>query len=295
MTLNQLRFFFELASCCNFSKAAENLYTSQSNLSKNIAAMERELGVSLFDRSTHHCAMTAAGYALFSRTSDLFNQLNKQINNIRTSYTKQFSLVHVGVPIAERLPRFLEDFCYEANQNSTSIRYLVCEDSYITLIDKLLSFDYDIIFTPDRNARMYAGVEYIKIAPLSMFLAINRRNEKAASDHLAPGDCNDEFIFVSLPDGDSAPTDRVRDFYKKIGENLKFVILPTAADVLDSVRMGAGIAIVPDTVDQELYPDIKFFEFDKRESTSYQALLWRKGEENPAVLKLIAEASQHIE
>ena len=53
MTLKQLTYFLEIAKMKNFTKAAANLYISQSALSKTVKAMESELGVNLIDRTVN--------------------------------------------------------------------------------------------------------------------------------------------------------------------------------------------------------------------------------------------------
>ena len=50
MTITQLRYFMIAAQMENLSGAASALYISQSALSKNIASLEKELGMQLFDR-----------------------------------------------------------------------------------------------------------------------------------------------------------------------------------------------------------------------------------------------------
>ena len=51
MNISQLRYFTTVAQLENVSKAADLLYLSQSSLSKNIAKLEEELGMPLFDRN----------------------------------------------------------------------------------------------------------------------------------------------------------------------------------------------------------------------------------------------------
>lgn len=51
MEINKLRAFVDLAKTLSFSETAENLYTSQSTISKQIKGLEKELGETLFDRS----------------------------------------------------------------------------------------------------------------------------------------------------------------------------------------------------------------------------------------------------
>ena len=61
MTITQLRYFIVAAQTENLLKAAAALYISQSSLSKNIAALEKELGVDLFDRNGKSLRLNEAG------------------------------------------------------------------------------------------------------------------------------------------------------------------------------------------------------------------------------------------
>jgi DNA-binding transcriptional LysR family regulator len=60
-SLNQLRYFCELAEAGNFGRAAERLNMSQPPLSRQIAALEQELGTPLLVRSQKGAVLTAAG------------------------------------------------------------------------------------------------------------------------------------------------------------------------------------------------------------------------------------------
>lgn len=52
MEIRQLKYFAAVADTLNFSRAAETLFISQSALSKQIADLERELGMVLLQRDT---------------------------------------------------------------------------------------------------------------------------------------------------------------------------------------------------------------------------------------------------
>ncbi len=62
--LRQLAVFVAVAEEGSFTRAADRLHVVQSAVSAGVRNLERELGASLFDRSTHRVALTDAGRAL---------------------------------------------------------------------------------------------------------------------------------------------------------------------------------------------------------------------------------------
>ena len=65
MELRQLQCMVICAQTKSFSKAASMLFTSQSNVSKTIAALEKELGKKIFERRRHGIELTAKGEQIY--------------------------------------------------------------------------------------------------------------------------------------------------------------------------------------------------------------------------------------
>ena len=61
MNLDYCKELIVLADLLSFRKAAEQLFITQSTLSKHVAAVEKEAGFRIFDRSTSHVALTEGG------------------------------------------------------------------------------------------------------------------------------------------------------------------------------------------------------------------------------------------
>lgn len=71
MNITHIRTFWEVMKCQSFTEAAERLYTTQSTVSKNISALERELGFLLFERRGRAVALTPAGKLLLKDLGDI--------------------------------------------------------------------------------------------------------------------------------------------------------------------------------------------------------------------------------
>ena len=57
MTIAQIKYFLAILEYSNFSNAAEEMYISQSSLSKQIKSLENELGITLFARSNNKVSL----------------------------------------------------------------------------------------------------------------------------------------------------------------------------------------------------------------------------------------------
>lgn len=64
MELRQLATFVAVAEERSFTRASDRLHVVQSAVSAGVRSLEKELGVSLFDRTTHRVELTDAGQAL---------------------------------------------------------------------------------------------------------------------------------------------------------------------------------------------------------------------------------------
>lgn len=111
MDIKDLRCFIVLAEALNFRQAAEKLHMSQPPLTRRIRQLERELGVSLFERTTRRVALTEAGQSLLSEARGLVLYADETARRIRHTTSKASNCLRIGyVPLAlyTVLPEFLD-------------------------------------------------------------------------------------------------------------------------------------------------------------------------------------------
>jgi DNA-binding transcriptional LysR family regulator len=77
MELRQLRYFVTLAEELHFGRAAARQHIVQSALSQQLQRLERELGVLLLDRTTHHVELTRAGSAFLIEARLILAQVDR--------------------------------------------------------------------------------------------------------------------------------------------------------------------------------------------------------------------------
>jgi LysR family transcriptional regulator, glycine cleavage system transcriptional activator len=106
-----LRAFEVVARRLSFSGAADELHLTQPAVSRQIRALEDELGAPLFLRGTRHVELTGAGASLLRPVAALLDRLDATVRQIRASQGRQQIGVTTFASFASLwlLPR-LQDF-----------------------------------------------------------------------------------------------------------------------------------------------------------------------------------------
>lgn len=76
MTLQQLQYVVEVDRCGSINRAAQNLFTTQPNISTAIKNLEKELCISIFDRKNMGISTTAEGRELVSYAKAILSQVD---------------------------------------------------------------------------------------------------------------------------------------------------------------------------------------------------------------------------
>lgn len=115
--LNKLQTFIRVAAERSFTRAAQSLHVTPSAVSKQVAELEAQLGVALFNRSTRGVSLTEAGNNLFSRCSPSLDALDQAMSAARgLQLAPQGTLkLHVTFGFAQwvlapLLPKFMARF-----------------------------------------------------------------------------------------------------------------------------------------------------------------------------------------
>ena len=96
MNDRQLRHFVVLGELLNFHQAAERLNIVQPALSTSIKRLEEEFDVQLFERSTRHVSLTAAGQAALEEARNALRHLDQAIKNAKSASNGSLGHLKIG-------------------------------------------------------------------------------------------------------------------------------------------------------------------------------------------------------
>jgi DNA-binding transcriptional LysR family regulator len=110
--IRHLRSFLCVAEHLNFTRAAEQLYISQSTLSKHIAELEEQLGVQLFIRTHHSVKLTPPGSILFDESRGIMAKIGEVFERTRKAQLAVWGTLKIGCLGIEYafLPKILKHF-----------------------------------------------------------------------------------------------------------------------------------------------------------------------------------------
>lgn len=88
--------FYEVASTGSFSKAAKNLFVTQSAVSQGIKKLETELSVTLFSRGSKGISLTREGEVLMSHLEPAMEKIKQGENEIKKMTVLEAGLLVIG-------------------------------------------------------------------------------------------------------------------------------------------------------------------------------------------------------
>lgn len=98
LPLNALRAFEGVAKHNSFTAAANALLISQSALSRHVIALEKLIGVQLFERRPHALVLTKAGQLLLPAVMKSFDRLEYALDDVRNESATSVRTLRVQMP-----------------------------------------------------------------------------------------------------------------------------------------------------------------------------------------------------
>ncbi|CAM3438172.1 LysR family transcriptional regulator [Kibdelosporangium persicum] len=238
MELRQLEYFVAVADECHFTRAAKRLHVAQSGLSSAIRSLERELGASLFIRSTRQVELTPAGRALLveaRRALSATDAARDAVAAVQGLLRGRLAVGSLQCVHAVNVHQLLAHFHAEHPGVEIQLR----QGGSVHLIEQIRSGRLDIAFV----ARPLRQMDDVRIRPLAsepLVLACGLRHPLAGRAEVPLTDLAGEpFVDFQQDWGSRDLVDSV------LGERRIAFEVNDVHSLLDLVAFGLGVALVP--------------------------------------------------
>lgn len=293
MDLHQLYVFTKVVEHKSFSKAAEDIFLSQSTVSSHIQALERTLNVSLFDRVGRENILTPPGERLYQWALKLLLLKDQAILDLKEGATELRGMIRIGtssVPGQFMIPKMVKKFrsqypkaTFHVNQSSSKI-----------VAEKVLngSVDFGLLGEKYENDKL----RYIPLLKENLVLITSQ-----LSNIVGPIDIENllSYPFI-MRNSDSGTNSLIERFLKKkqISKDQMNIVAYTenGQSLIQFVLQDIGIAIISEIAAREYYDKnlIMIHEINGFNDERYFYLVYNQNKTQSMLSKLFIESAHEL-
>jgi LysR family transcriptional regulator, transcription activator of glutamate synthase operon len=241
MVWQQIEYFVIVANLQHMTKAAKELSISQPALSRSIAVLEEELGVTLFERSGRNIFLNQYGRMFLERAKAALNEIEKGKQEIKSLIHPSSGVLSLGFIYmlgADLIPSLLSSF----RKQYPDIQFELHQSTSHELMTHISNGDHDFaITTPEL---VTDSCSWHLLGKADLFLAVPNHHKWAEKPYISLEEIHNEpYIGIKETCGLHFTINKLFEG-KQINPDIVF-----EADEIDSVAglvsAGFGVALLP--------------------------------------------------
>ncbi len=239
----QIDYFMAVATNSSFTKTSEELFVSQPAISKQIALMEKELGVRLFIRNNRKTELTEAGKIYY----DFFSRYKAEIGNIKHEVSELDGIASQTITIgilegwdfASWLTKIIKEYRASHGYVDILINYVGAKE----ISTMLLTDEIDLAISLKNTFDTFAEIESHNILETRKKLIYSKQNPIASKADLSPEDFAKEKFFAPWSIMDDTVTKSINMYMQPYGIRPKIQFVNNLESMINCVRYNLGVAI----------------------------------------------------
>lgn len=291
MDLRHLRYFIAVAEELHFTKAAARLHISQPPLSRQILELEKELGVTLLNRTHHHIELSNAGRVFLDKARQILLAADAAIVEAQRAQRGEIGRLAVGFyeqMAYTLLPPILRAYQERFPAVQVQLRWFPSVEQ----VEALKRGEIDIAFV--RPVVDFKSVLKEMLLTEPFVLAVPSTHPFAGQDAVSISDCANERIINYTqhlaPDYHAginlacARAGFVPQAYLEVGQ---------VYTALGLVSSGVGVAFVPSSVQRLRFENLVYKPLCEKQLQSESYLAWTQANPSPLLMAFV-ETSKRI-
>lgn len=259
--MRQLECFVAVAEELHFRKAGERLGLSQSALSDRISALEHELGLALFFRTTRQVSLTQAGSDFLRDAKRILADVSQSVSNAKQKSKGGMKLLRIsGVDeaISMVLPPALIEFRKEFPEAALQILEISSSDQHA---QELITHRADIAFVRSKPTDEFVESTLLHAQPV--VVALSGDNPLSQRKTLRPQDIASEPIVGYPKYARPILHEMLWSGFRAIGKHPNVICeVIDKSTLLQFVTHGLGIALAPAWVKEIAPPGVSFVPYE---------------------------------
>ncbi len=281
MTNLHIEYFLEVAKQNSFTKAAEKLYVAQPSISRQISNLEKELGITLFDRTKNTIQLTVAGKIMFDFFSDTQDAFSRALSEAKASNQELSGTIKVGLPSYFNNSRLWNRTYSEFVKNYPNIHLQLHIFPIRPLLEKLNANELDIILCYDNYLKNNQTFHMFPALSAPGYLFYHVNNPLAQKPLLTLQDFKDQTLYTLPVSEDPYCKKSMLDFCAQQGFiPARIHEAVNTETLLFSLTEGSGYTLFSDWLTPLNDANYRKIPIEHMDTFS---LFWKKNNENKAL------------
>ena len=255
----QINTLIQVAGAGSFSKAADKLYITTVSVMNQINALEKRIGVKLFERTNQGVELTEAGKSIYHDAQQMVKASERAIARARQIAGVDQAVIRIGTSILRPYKRLM-DLWAKADDGTQpfQIKIIPFEDdpASIAAMMKSLGNEIDCFVGPCDSVAWKKSYSIYPLGMCKCCVAVSRRHRLARKKILYWDDMAGETLML-VKRGQSSVVDHMRDEIKAFHPDIHIVDTPNFYDMeaFNACEQHGYLMEVPDTW-AEVHPSI---------------------------------------
>jgi DNA-binding transcriptional LysR family regulator len=266
----------------SLNRAALRLHLAQSSLTRQMQALEHEIGGALLERTAIGVAPTAAGHALARRMRPLLAEFEAAVSETRRISLGQNSQIRVGYMRAATT--LLNPALAELRKTHPGVKVQLFDLTQGEQIAALRRGDIDVGLAGQEAAVLTREFYWRRIARLPLVVAMPENHRLAEQSNVRMSDLRDEMFIGAAEEAVPGRNRWVAKVCRRARFRPRFVRYgESLANTLSLVVSEHAVALVPDYVRQVLAPGVAVRPIVDAGATWDFLAIWQRGRTSPPI------------
>lgn len=292
MTIFQLECFIALSQSLNFTQTAGDLFISQPTLSRNISAIEQELGVQLFRRNTKSVELTPAGERFSSGASEILQRFRQSAAEALQAKDGLVGRLTLGIQ-QDAFEPFTVDLINSFKSMYPDIELNLRSMSLHKLHHCLNSGNIDLIIGAGESSLEHPG--RLLLSGRSECAVLPQWHNLAGRESLRMEELRNEPFVAMAPTASPSGNYLLMKYAAEAGFSPNIVATAESVpSLMMLVACGVGISILYRELEINAHGRLRFVPVEGLDSFK-RYLMWDKDNRNPALNSFLKCAESFVE